>query len=413
MKSIPAPPSGKGVKDGAWLAHKKLERYVYAIKGDRTDEFYRYDIEGDEWSPLAPIPEGEERKLPYSGARGVRDDGVYIYATKGANTAEFWRYDISSDEWTQLADVPERPNGNTKVRGGTDVTYVPSDGGGGNGGYVYLLKGQSGEFYRYNVNTEVWEDELPHAPPLEGNALWKEGSYITYDGDKTIYAYRSFDMELEGDGNEVWTFDLDTQEWSENPLPGIPGEPPTASQDGGCGDWCGGSVWTLKGGDTREFWRYTPPDDWDWLEEMPKEGANKQPRNVFWGADIIAHGCGTFFAFKGHDTREFWRYVYVPQELEGVQSSGVGRAGASGMSLTLLPSPLAGNVLHIEYGLAQAGPASVTLFDISGRAVAKRAFAGVRAGELPLDLSSLSAGVYLVRLDDGLQNLVQKLVVQR
>jgi hypothetical protein len=84
-----------------------------------------------------------------------------------------------------------------------------------------------------------------------------------------------------------------------------------------------------------------------------------------------------------------------------------------GMSLTLSPNPLAGNVLRVEYSLNQAGPASVTLFDVSGRPVAKRDFVGTRTGELALDLSWLSGGVYLMRLDDGHQRVVQKLVVQR
>jgi hypothetical protein len=412
MEPVPFGPDKKGIKDGAWLAHKPWDEYVYAIKGDRTDEFYRYDIEGNAWSPLAPILRGREDKLPYSGARGVRDDGVYIYATKGANTPGFWRYDISSDEWTQLADVPERLHGNSKVDGGTDVTYVPPDGGGGNGGYVYLLKGRSGEFYRYNVDAEAWEPELPHAPPATGNAVWEEGSYITYDGDKTIYAYRSYDMMLDVGGNEIWTFDLVTQKWSESPLPGIPGVPPTASQDGGCGDWWDGSVWTLKGGDTREFWRYTPPIDWVGLNQMPKQGFNKQPRNVFWGGDIISHRCGAFFAFKGHDTPEFWRYVYAPEQPEGGQSGTVGKSVDFGMRLTLSPSPLTGKVLRVEYSLNQAGPANVTLFDITGRAVAKGNFIGARAGQLSLDLYFLSAGVYLVRLDDGHRALTQKLIIE-
>jgi len=86
---------------------------------------------------------------------------------------------------------------------------------------------------------------------------------------------------------------------------------------------------------------------------------------------------------------------------------------SAGMSLTLLPSPLAGNVLHVNYSLNQVGPASVTLFDVSGRPVAARRFSADRAGELPLDLRLLSGGVYLVRLDDGQRSLVQKLVVQR
>jgi hypothetical protein len=86
---------------------------------------------------------------------------------------------------------------------------------------------------------------------------------------------------------------------------------------------------------------------------------------------------------------------------------------SAGMSLILSPSPLAGNVLHVNYSLNQVGPASVTLFDVSGRPVAARRFSADRAGELPLDLRLLSGGVYLVRLDDGRSAVTQKLVVQR
>jgi len=85
----------------------------------------------------------------------------------------------------------------------------------------------------------------------------------------------------------------------------------------------------------------------------------------------------------------------------------------SGMSLTLTPSPFDGNVLHIEYSLSKAGPASVTFFDIAGRPELRRYFAGDRAGELPLDLGSLSGGVYLLRLDDGRAAVTRKLVLQR
>lgn len=86
---------------------------------------------------------------------------------------------------------------------------------------------------------------------------------------------------------------------------------------------------------------------------------------------------------------------------------------SAGMSLTLLPSPLVGNVLHVEYSLNQPGPANVTLFDVSGRPVVKRDFVGTRTGELPLDLHRLSGGVYLVRFDDGRSAVTRKLVVQR
>jgi hypothetical protein len=104
-------------------------------------------------------------------------------------------------------------------------------------------------------------------------------------------------------------------------------------------------------------------------------------------------------------------------DAEAVTASGISGRGAmesyTGLSLTLSPSPLAGNVLHVEYSLSQAGPASATVFDISGRPVATHRFAADRSGKFPLALHLLSAGVYLVRLEDGHQSVVRKLVVQR
>jgi len=85
----------------------------------------------------------------------------------------------------------------------------------------------------------------------------------------------------------------------------------------------------------------------------------------------------------------------------------------AGTDLTLLPSPLAGDVLHIGYSLNQVGPASLTLFDASGRVVKTYDFVGTRTGALLLDLRLLNDGVYIVRLDDGRSALTRKLVVQR
>jgi len=85
----------------------------------------------------------------------------------------------------------------------------------------------------------------------------------------------------------------------------------------------------------------------------------------------------------------------------------------AGMSLTLTPSPLAGDVLHVRYGLNRAGPASLTFFDVRGRAAIRRDFAGNRREELPLSLSGLSGGVYIVRLADGRSAVSRKLVLPR
>jgi len=100
-----------------------------------------------------------------------------------------------------------------------------------------------------------------------------------------------------------------------------------------------------------------------------------------------------------------------------VGGGGVEDRSARGLcaatSMALSPNPLAGNVLHIEYSLNQAGSARVTLSDIMGRVVITRGIAGNRQGEFSLDLRMLRGGVYIVRLDDGRSTVTRKLVVER
>jgi len=397
MAPVPVGEKEKQVTDGAFLAHKPMAPYLYVMKGNRTDEFYRYDIAGGGWQSRAPIPRGREGKLPFFGSRGVQDDSVFIYCTKGHNTPAFWRYDIPPDTWTQMADIPAQPNGDTKVAGGTDLVYVPGDSAGV--GDVYLLKGHDGEFYRYNTATGEWEDRQ-HAPPNKHNKEWDFGSFLTYDGAQTIYAHRSF-------ANEIWTFDLVTQSWSDEPAAGMPG---VQSQDGGCGDWYDGSVFALKGGKSDEFWQYAAGGNWTGLDPMPKLGSSGKERMVFKGADIIAHGCDAFFALKGHDTRELWRYVLEPEGNGGGQD---GMTPTLRPYLAIAPNPLARDAAILRYSLPSLGPACVSVFDAAGRLALEQSVLTERRGTLNLDLRGLSAGVYLVRLNALGFSATQKLVVQK
>ncbi|HTW91031.1 MAG TPA: T9SS type A sorting domain-containing protein [bacterium] len=87
-----------------------------------------------------------------------------------------------------------------------------------------------------------------------------------------------------------------------------------------------------------------------------------------------------------------------------------GLSGEVGMPPSRSASLLTSSIAHTRCGVNHVGLANVTLYDIRGR-VAARYSLGVK--ESSLDLRSLSAGVYLVRLGDGRSAVTQKLVVQR
>ncbi|MEO0077538.1 MAG: hypothetical protein ABIK86_00860, partial [candidate division WOR-3 bacterium] len=139
--SVPDRPAGKSVKDGGWLAYDQGSRLVYAAKGNKTSDFYCYNLNSNSWQQLALIPDGREGKKPGKGAVGCADGNGVVYATKGNNSQGFYKYVTSKDSWFQLADIPLGIS-NKKVRGGTDMAYVDGD-----PDHVYLLKGHRNEFW--------------------------------------------------------------------------------------------------------------------------------------------------------------------------------------------------------------------------------------------------------------------------
>ncbi|MBN2538185.1 hypothetical protein JXB37_07920, partial [candidate division WOR-3 bacterium] len=99
VEMTPMPSGIKPVKDGGWLAIDPETQLIYATRGNKTPDFFRYDAVADTWTTLAPFPDGIEGKPPRKGSRGIVDGNGFLYATKGNNTFGFWKYDIQNDTW--------------------------------------------------------------------------------------------------------------------------------------------------------------------------------------------------------------------------------------------------------------------------------------------------------------------------
>ena len=84
----------------------------------------------------------------------------------------------------------------------------------------------------------------------------------------------------------------------------------------------------------------------------------------------------------------------------------------SDLSFDVMPNPLTGRAATVRYSLPKAGPVSISVFDVAGRNVSSRTLLASRTGAVSLDLRSLSAGIYLVRLDGDGFEATRKLVVQ-
>lgn len=399
VSPMPALPSQKPVKDGGWLTIDRNSGLLYAAKGNKVGDFYRYDPGADTWKTLALWPEGWEKKPPKKGSNGIADGRGHVYATKGANTLAFWRYDIGGDSWHQSPDVPIGEG--KKVKGGNDFAYVEMNGV----GYVYLLKGCKNEFLRFNVSTDTWERQ-PSAP-VGRNGKWDNGSWLAYDGDRYIYAHKAKIHEL-------WRFDLVAGDWDTTLLPGMPmmsrNGKNKKSKDGGCGAWDNGSLGALKGGNTNEFYRFVAgPDTWAELETIPSFGSTAKKRRVKMGGDIVRYQDRFFFALKGSKTRELWYYYEPPQGTDGLQSRGPVVRTAAAAGIALYPNPLSGRRLIFSCGPDLRGPFSVAFFDAAGR-LARRATVSESGGLL--DLVGLKSGVYLVRVEAPGLSVSDKLVAR-
>jgi hypothetical protein len=400
VASAPGP-----VKDGGWLTFNGGNGLIYGGRGYKSLDFYSYDpMAGTNgtWATLPAVPAGD--RPCNKGTQGTSDGGNYVYLAKGNNTFEFYRYDITGGSgWERLADVPPGTSGK-KVKV-SDLTY--SD------GYVYMLKGNKSDFMRFNTATLTWEP-LPDAP-AGAKAKWDKGSFVVTDDEgMVIYAHKARYHEL-------WAFDIATQTWGTAALPGMPligriGKSKKA-KDGSGGAFYDGAIHALKGGNTQEFWKYdVAANAWTEHDTIPSVGSTSKKKRVKNGGDVASIGqYDAFFAFKGNKTMEFWRYVIPVAPAAKPLPTGVmaGETPAAQPFVKIGPNPLANGLATLRYALPAAGPASINVYDVSGRTVLSRSLVATRSGAVSLDLRSLSAGIYLVKVEAAGFTGTQKLVIQQ
>jgi outer membrane protein assembly factor BamB len=180
---------------------------------------------------------------------------------------------------------------------------------------------------------------------------------------------------------------------------------------GGTGAWFEGGIYALKGGSTGEFWRYdATADTWTEFNQLPPIGSSGN-RKVSTGGCMVSVN-GTLFALKGNETNELWRYTLASlcaqqNSREGVTAE---RVVIGEWRMAISPNPMASGFAVLRYSLPKAGPATIKVFNASGRLV--RSSFGIRNSEFRLDLRSMPAGVYLVKVTTEGFSTTQKLVVE-
>ncbi|MBM3314767.1 hypothetical protein FJY71_02845, partial [candidate division WOR-3 bacterium] len=227
--------------------------HVYVTKGNNTQGFWRYDVQEQSWTQLdtVPRPPGGKRVKDGADIVYVEHSGTgYVYLLKGKN-CDFLRYNTSTGEWQTQWNGSAHPAPAGQRAYWKEGSWLAYDGA----RYIYAHKARYHEMWRYDVVDEHWEPEPLPGMPFGGHGKKSKdgGSAAWLNG--CIYALKG------GNTQEFWMYDAAvTNSWIE--LDTVP-SPVTAGRrtrvkGGGDIVAVNGLLYALKGNRTLEFWRYLP-----------------------------------------------------------------------------------------------------------------------------------------------------------
>lgn len=263
---------GRGVS--AVYAENGGIKYIYAVRGSATRDFYRYQIDANTWENLtAAVP---ATLLFDDGAALVWTGGDNIYALRGDGTDNFYRYSVSNDTWTACAGFPPLA---------TDSSSMVWTGGDN----IYLLTEGVDNLWRYSIADDSWSiahADLPALPKDSPTMVWTGGDniYINLGGSTAFRRYSISDNNFAS-------------------LTGLF----LATGSGASMAQVGSYIYCARGASSTEFYRYDiGADSWENIRSLPATvGTNDGNRLVRFENYL--------YMIRGVSTTAFWRFaLYSP-----------------------------------------------------------------------------------------------------
>ncbi len=167
----PAPYNTKAKYDkGSWIAYDG-SRFIYLMQ-NKYNALFKYDVVNEAWvttPTLDPMPlvgrSGKSKKVGDGSCAAFNTNDGYLFAMKGNNTQEAWKYlPGTSDTWVELETIPQAYEGGKKkkVKAGAGVAYYPAT------RVFFVQKGnKSNQFWKYVPGSVVYASR----PQREGIAV--------------------------------------------------------------------------------------------------------------------------------------------------------------------------------------------------------------------------------------------------
>jgi len=394
------------------------------------NDFWEYDSVTNNWTKKADVGGQIPRWLCAAfsiGSKGYIGTGV---SASGALN-DFWEYDPSTDKWTRKADLPGGARSNAVGFSINNKGYI------GTGQYFSLYK----DFWEYEPATNVWTRKADFSGTARINAVGFSINGFGYLGTGTD-RYTDF--------KDFWEYNPLTDSWNQG---ANYGGTPQSSAIGFSIDKKG---YLGVGNFGTEFWQYTPASGCIAPSNLRVPVITDTTALLKWTSldDLVSnfkiryHIVGSSTIIKRHtkdnryhillfnllpNTTYEWQirsncledtsvWVTGPNftttSSAGFSSSiaSVNSSKAQGnVSMQIMPNPNKGNFTLQMQLSAKAASATLSLYNSLGVKVWQQD-AGILSGSVSKNIAlenRLSAGVYVLMIQQGDTRLMQKVVVTK
>ncbi|MDZ7843608.1 MAG: hypothetical protein U5K99_07385 [Anaerolineales bacterium] len=262
---------------------------VYALMGNGSNTFKRYNPVSDSWIDIITIPwlfywNSNAGDMTFAGG-----NSLYTFFPGYFWLHPFYRYSTTTNSWYPLVDTPEQilPGAALVFAGGNDL---------------YALRGGGRTFWHYDIGSNSWEDKKD----LRGNTSAGQGAALVYTGGNYIYAL------LGGNSNDFFRFDMTSGK--KGKWESLANAPGPVSGGGSLAYYSGDYIYALQGG-SRGFWRYTiSSDTWAVLADTPEVVGS--------GGDLAFVNSSTGYALRGGGSSDFWEFSVTPPRYDITSQAG-------------------------------------------------------------------------------------------